>query len=190
MPLFWDRRERLSFFFVLLVCCHGLWESAILTWLVLRLTCGQHEQERTDEKNDPHPSSHPTAPTFPPRCSLPPSTPHPSTPAHIPSLLCPGITQPSEINFFLRSKMQSRMEEMRTAEAYVRERRTRWDNDTRGLLKEADRLVRKRRPAPPGYLDRMETSRTDQPWKTREGDHGDGKGGGGGRKTGGGGQQS
>lgn len=61
--------------------------------------------------------------------------------------------------------MYSRMKEMRTAETYVRERRTRWDNDTRGLLKEADRLLRKKRPAPPGYMSRLETSGETDRWK-------------------------
>lgn len=128
-------------------------------------------QPSAQPRHLPLPPPHPLHPTTPPQ---PPPTPY--------TLSC--ITQLSERNFFLRSKMQSRMEEMRTAEAYVRERRTRWDNDTRGLLKEADRLLRKRRPAPPGYLDRIETSRSDQPWKPWDGDFGEGKGVGGGSRKG------
>eukprot|EP00752_Nemacystus_decipiens_P009875 g8810.t1 len=73
--------------------------------------------------------------------------------------------EPSERDAYLRSRMYSRMKEMHTAEAYVRERRTRWDNDTRGLLKEADRLLRKKRPAPPGYMARLESSGAAHRWK-------------------------
>ena len=54
--------------------------------------------------------------------------------------------------------MYARMSEMDVGATYIRERRTRWDNDTRGLLKEADRLPRKKRPAPPGYMARVEPS--------------------------------
>lgn len=56
------------------------------------------------------------------------------------------------------------MKEMHNAETYVRERRTRWENDTRGLLKEADRLLRKKRPAPPGYMARLESSGAANRW--------------------------
>ena len=76
------------------------------------------------------------------------------------------FTQPSERNAYLRSRMYSRMKEMHTAQTYVRERRTRWDNDTRGLLKEADRLLRKKRPAPPGYMARLESSGAANRWKS------------------------
>lgn len=79
--------------------------------------------------------------------------------------LSSSLAQPSERNAYLRSRMYSRMKEMHTAEAYVRERRTRWDNDTRGLLKEADRLLRKKRPAPPGYMARLESSGAASRWK-------------------------
>lgn len=52
--------------------------------------------------------------------------------------------------------MFTRMDKMRKADTYLRDRRRRWDNDTRGLLKDADRLLRKRQPAPPGYMTRLE----------------------------------
>lgn len=57
------------------------------------------------------------------------------------------------------------MNEMDVGGTYVRERRTRWDNDTRGLLKEADRLLRKKRPAPPGYMARVESASSASRWK-------------------------
>lgn len=79
-----------------------------------------------------------------------------------------SLAQPSERSAYLRSRMYSRMKEMRTAETYMRERRTRWDNDTRGLLKEADRLLRKKRPAPPGYMARLESSGAENRWKPIE----------------------
>ena len=58
--------------------------------------------------------------------------------------------------------MFSRMEEMQNANTYLRDRHRRWDNDTRGLLKDADRLLRKRRPAPPGYMTRLEQAQLAQ----------------------------
>lgn len=54
------------------------------------------------------------------------------------------------------------MGDMHNADTYLRDRHKRWDNDTRGLLKEADRLLRKRRPAPPGYMRRLEQARMDE----------------------------
>lgn len=88
-------------------------------------------------------------------------------------MLSPSPSQPSERDPYLRSKMYSRMREMKTAETYVRERRTRWDNDTRGLIKEADRLLRKKRPAPPGYMKRLDSSGSANRWKPIEEEYGD-----------------
>ncbi|CAM9454599.1 unnamed protein product [Ectocarpus sp. 8 AP-2014] len=81
--------------------------------------------------------------------------------------------EPSERDPYLRSRMYSRMQEMHTAGTYARERRTRWDNDTRGLLKEADRLLRKKRPGPPGYMSRLESSGKATQWKPMEAQVGD-----------------
>lgn len=55
-------------------------------------------------------------------------------------------------------QMMERMAAMRAAKGYVQDRRTRWKNDTRGLIKEADRVVR-RGGVPKGWLMKNEKFR-------------------------------
>lgn len=55
-------------------------------------------------------------------------------------------------------QMMERMNAMRAAKGYVQERKKRWSNDTRGLIQEADRVVRKGG-APKGWLERKQQSR-------------------------------
>lgn len=67
--------------------------------------------------------------------------------------------QPLESQGYLRIQMMERMSAMRAAKGYLQERKTRWVNDTRGLVKEADRLLQ-RGGAPKGWLERKPEFRT------------------------------